>query len=66
MPIFAQALIELGLSFVPSVQVNVENALPCCNTVRSGLLPLSKQMQKDFKTKLPLILELRGASPAMV
>lgn len=57
---FAEALIELGQSFAPSVKLNVAKALPCGNTVRSGLIDLSNRMQLEFNTKLPSILEMGG------
>lgn len=57
---FAESLIELGQSFVPSVTANVSNLLPCGKSVRAALIDLSANIQKKFNGNLPAILALCG------
>ena len=60
---FAEALVELGQSFAQSLKVNVAKALPCGNTVRSGLIQFSDELQKEFISQLSSILDLGAAVP---
>lgn len=55
---FATSSVDLGQTYSPSCQINMEKLSPIGDIVRAGVLSLHRILETDFKSKLDKIFGL--------
>lgn len=56
----AAGLIKLGQTYSSSSILDIHKILPCGNTVRKGVVDLSKKLKEDFKEQLDKVFRFGG------
>ena len=57
----ATGLIKLGQQYSTSSNLDIDKILPCRNTVRQGVVDLSKSLKEEFKLQLDIVFRFGGA-----